>query len=96
MGRAPAWATGLEKENEKLRRVGRELEEALEISRAILVAAVVAIITIDEYGPIEPMNPAAIKMFGYAPEGVLKRNSPFWCARWVVFRKIGYYMSRIG
>ena len=43
-------------------------------TRAILAAAVDAIITIDERGIIESMNPASEKLFGYAAAEMIGRN----------------------
>lgn len=42
--------------------------------RAILDAAVDAIVTIDTQGVIEAVNPAVTRIFGYAPEELLGRN----------------------
>jgi PAS domain S-box-containing protein len=42
--------------------------------RAILNTVVDAIITIDEQGTIESMNPAAARVFGYNPEEVIGHN----------------------
>ena len=53
-------------------------EEALRESearlRAIVDAAVDAIITIDEHGVINTFNPAAVRIFGFAPHEVIGQN----------------------
>src|SRR6266487_4235869 len=49
----------------------REKEQRL---RAILEAAVEGIITIDERGIVDAINPAACRIFGYAPEEVVGQN----------------------
>ena len=42
--------------------------------RAVVETAVDAIITIDENGVIDSINPAAVRTFGYTPDEVLGRN----------------------
>jgi two-component system, LuxR family, sensor kinase FixL len=44
------------------------------LGRAVLETAVDAIMTIDHTGDIHSVNPAACRMFGYAPDELLSRN----------------------
>lgn len=50
------------------------LRESKAWTRAIIESAVDGIITIDEMGLIEYINPAAVKMFGYEPDEVIGKN----------------------
>ena len=56
------------------KRIERELREREERLRAILNTAADAIITIDERGIMQSVNPAAVAMFGYAAEELLGQN----------------------
>lgn len=50
------------------------LRESKAWTRAIIESAVDGIITIDEMGLIEYLNPAAVRMFGYEPNEVIGKN----------------------
>jgi PAS domain S-box-containing protein len=50
------------------------VQENAERLRAVIETAVDGIITIDERGTVETMNPAAVRIFGYEPEEVVGRN----------------------
>jgi two-component system, LuxR family, sensor kinase FixL len=56
------------------KRVEEALRESEKRTRAIVETAVEGIITIDEHGVVESMNPAACGMFAYAQEDVVGRN----------------------
>ena len=52
----------------------RELTDANQRLQAIMDSALVGILTLDERGSIEFANPAAVKIFGYAPGQIVGRN----------------------
>jgi two-component system CheB/CheR fusion protein len=70
---SPAHRTELST-RQKLARAATALDDTEERLRAILETAVEGIITIDERGTIESMNPAAVRIFGYKPSDVVGKN----------------------
>ena len=66
--------TGIARDITNLRTAMSRLEESEGRTRAILDAAVDAILTIDEKGTVESMNPSAERLFGYSREEVMGHN----------------------
>ncbi|HEX9733751.1 MAG TPA: PAS domain S-box protein [Thermoanaerobaculia bacterium] len=57
-----------------LKRARGQLEQSLARTQGILDSAVDGILTIDERGIVQSINPSAVAMFGYAAEEVVGRN----------------------
>ena len=66
--------TGIARDITDLRHAIRQLEDSEARTRTILQTAVDAIITIDELGVVESMNPAAERLFGYPAAEVIGQN----------------------
>ena len=66
--------TGIARDITDLRNAIRQLENSEARTRAILDAAVDAILTIEPNGTVESMNPAAERLFGYSTAEVLGQN----------------------
>ena len=66
--------TGIARDITDLRRAISQLEDSEARTRAILDAAVDAILTIETDGTVESMNPAAERLFGYTADEVIGRN----------------------
>ena len=66
--------TGIARDITDIRSAIRELEHSEARTRAILDAAVDAILTIDPGGIVESLNPAAERLFGYPAHEVLGQN----------------------
>ncbi len=66
--------TGIARDISELRDVIRRLEESEARTRAIFEAAVDALITIDECGTVESVNPAGERLFGYSAAELVGQN----------------------
>jgi two-component system, LuxR family, sensor kinase FixL len=66
--------TGIVRDITERKRAVEELREAEERMRSIVDHVIDGIITIDEHGIVESLNPAAQRLFGYAAAEVLGQN----------------------
>jgi PAS domain S-box-containing protein len=66
--------TGIVRDITERKQAEEELRRAEERMRSVVDHVIDGIITIDEYGSIESVNPAAEKLFGYCREEVIGQN----------------------
>ena len=70
----PVFLIGIVEDISERVRAERELRDALARTQALLDSAIDGILTIDEVGTIESINPATSRLFGYTAEELLGRN----------------------
>lgn len=72
--RLRATVAGLERQISEHKQVSQQLAASTAKTNAILDAAVDGILTIDEAGTIESVNPAVARIFGYRPHEIIGHN----------------------